>query len=51
MIDACNDLAITVVGEGVETAATRDKLIDLGCSLQQGYFFGRPVAPFGAASF
>jgi EAL domain-containing protein (putative c-di-GMP-specific phosphodiesterase class I) len=51
VIDACNDLAITVVGEGVETAAMRDKLLDLGCGLQQGYLFGRPGPPFGAPTF
>jgi EAL domain-containing protein (putative c-di-GMP-specific phosphodiesterase class I) len=37
---------ITVVGEGVETAAERDTLATLGCDLLQGYFFSRPAPPF-----
>jgi diguanylate cyclase (GGDEF)-like protein len=32
-----------VVAEGVETDAQLDFLIDLGCSLAQGYHLGRPV--------
>jgi len=36
-------LQITVVAEGVEEPAQRDLLLQLGCSLQQGYLFGRPM--------
>jgi EAL domain-containing protein (putative c-di-GMP-specific phosphodiesterase class I) len=36
------DMGILVVGEGVETEAERDVLIELGCDLLQGYLFGRP---------
>lgn len=43
---ACHELGIQVVGEGVETTACRDKLLELGCSLQQGYLFARPTVPF-----
>ncbi len=32
-----------VVGEGVETAEERDCLLELGCDLFQGYFFGKPA--------
>lgn len=32
-----------VVAEGVERAAQRDKLLELGCPVMQGYLFGRPV--------
>lgn len=42
----CNDLNISVVAEGVETAAERDTLIDLGIDLLQGYLFARPAPPF-----
>lgn len=34
---------LDVVAEGVETAAQRDFLIHNGCTLLQGYLFGRPV--------
>ena len=51
MIVACQTLGIAVVGEGVEKASTRDKLIELGCSLQQGYLYARPAPPFCEASF
>jgi len=37
-------LGMSVVAEGVETAAQRDALLALGCDELQGYFFGRPVA-------
>ena len=47
MTAVCHELGARVVAEGVETAAVRDALRDLGCDLLQGYFFGRP-APLGA---
>ena len=33
---------IQVVAEGVETAREADTVVELGCHLLQGYFFGRP---------
>lgn len=48
MARLCRDLGILVVAEGVETAAEKDVLVDLGCDLLQGYLFGRP-APQPAA--
>lgn len=38
-------LELRVVAEGVETAAQRDALIDLGCDELQGFFFARPMPP------
>jgi EAL domain-containing protein (putative c-di-GMP-specific phosphodiesterase class I) len=38
-------LGMSVVAEGVETAAQRDVLLALGCDEMQGFYFGRPVAP------
>jgi diguanylate cyclase (GGDEF)-like protein/PAS domain S-box-containing protein len=38
-----NSLGLNVVAEGVETAGQRDFLLENGCTLFQGYFFGRPV--------
>lgn len=36
-------LDISVVAEGVETAAQRDMLVQLGCTHLQGYLLGRPA--------
>jgi EAL domain-containing protein (putative c-di-GMP-specific phosphodiesterase class I) len=43
MARLCRDLRILVVAEGVETAAEKKVLTDLGCDLLQGYLFGRPM--------
>ena len=37
-------LGLDTVGEGIETAAQRDILLELGCSAGQGYLLGRPGA-------
>jgi EAL domain-containing protein (putative c-di-GMP-specific phosphodiesterase class I) len=42
-------LQITVVAEGVETAADVAALRRLGCEFGQGYYFGRP-RPLGEAA-
>jgi EAL domain-containing protein (putative c-di-GMP-specific phosphodiesterase class I) len=39
----CLELGIRVVAEGVETAAERDFLADIGITLMQGYFFAKPA--------
>ncbi|MGQ8365543.1 EAL domain-containing protein [Glaciecola sp. 1036] len=39
----CKDLGITVLAEGVETRAERDRLIEMGIFKQQGYYFGKPM--------
>ncbi len=44
----CDELGILVVAEGVQTAAERDKLAELGCDLLQGYLFARPERGFNA---
>jgi diguanylate cyclase (GGDEF)-like protein len=36
-------LDMTVIAEGVETQAQKDRLIALGCTQAQGYLFGRPI--------
>lgn len=43
MQEACADLGILMVAEGVETAAERDVLVTTGCDLFQGFFFARPA--------
>jgi EAL domain-containing protein (putative c-di-GMP-specific phosphodiesterase class I) len=44
--DLCRDQGITVIGEGVETDAEAQILVDLGCDLLQGYLIARPGLPF-----
>lgn len=38
-----SSLDLTVIAEGVETPEQRDRLIELGCTRQQGYLVGRPA--------
>ncbi len=42
----CDELGILVICEGIETFAERDKLVELGCDLFQGYLFARPSHSF-----
>jgi EAL domain-containing protein (putative c-di-GMP-specific phosphodiesterase class I) len=46
MIELCRDAGIQVIGEGVETDAEANTLVDLGCDLLQGYLIARPSLPF-----
>lgn len=47
MVQVCEDLAMEVVVEGVETIEERDALLDLGCDRMQGYLFARPSRELG----
>jgi len=47
--ELCHDMGVVVVGEGVEVIEERDKLVELGCDLLQGYLFARPAKPFPKA--
>jgi EAL domain-containing protein (putative c-di-GMP-specific phosphodiesterase class I) len=46
MIELCRDAHIQVIGEGVETEAEAQTLVDLGCDLLQGYLLAKPAPPF-----
>lgn len=46
IIGLCREHKILVIGEGVETQAECDFLVDAGCDLLQGYFIARPGPPF-----
>jgi diguanylate cyclase (GGDEF)-like protein len=56
MIKIAEALNLEVVAEGVETAAQADLLAGMGCSLLQGFHFGRPmplddlIAAFGRSA-
>jgi diguanylate cyclase (GGDEF)-like protein/PAS domain S-box-containing protein len=43
IVGMSHNLGIEVIAEGVETYAQRDFLAEAGCTLYQGYLFGRPV--------
>jgi EAL domain-containing protein (putative c-di-GMP-specific phosphodiesterase class I) len=45
------ELGIEAIAEGVETSAESQTLSALGCTLLQGYVFGRPGKPFPAVTF
>jgi diguanylate cyclase (GGDEF)-like protein len=45
IIQLAHGLDLTVTAEGVETTEGRDDLIQLGCDIGQGFFFGRPLGP------
>jgi EAL domain-containing protein (putative c-di-GMP-specific phosphodiesterase class I) len=43
IVDLGHNLALQVVGEGVETAAVLTSLRQTGCDIAQGYLLGRPM--------
>ncbi|WP_101759363.1 bifunctional diguanylate cyclase/phosphodiesterase [Oceanicoccus sp. KOV_DT_Chl] len=44
ILSICNELGLTSVAEGVETALQQQLLQKMGCDLLQGYLFSRPIA-------
>ena len=45
------NLGLTVIAEGVESAVQRDHLASIGCHVYQGYFFSRPLPLEGFEAF
>jgi EAL domain-containing protein (putative c-di-GMP-specific phosphodiesterase class I)/GGDEF domain-containing protein/PAS domain-containing protein len=45
VVAMAHSLGMNVTAEGVETSAQSAYLRSIGCDRQQGYLFGRPVAP------
>jgi EAL domain-containing protein (putative c-di-GMP-specific phosphodiesterase class I) len=46
IVGSCREMGFEIVAEGVENAAERDALVDIGCDLMQGYLFARPASGF-----
>ncbi len=44
MVSMCADGSIHLIAEGIETEDQRDRLLDAGVWLQQGYLHGRPTS-------
>ncbi|MEC3982493.1 EAL domain-containing protein, partial [Amycolatopsis sp. H20-H5] len=42
LVGLCADLDLAVVAEGIETAEQAELIIRAGCTMAQGYRFGRP---------
>jgi diguanylate cyclase (GGDEF)-like protein len=52
VVGLAHRLRLSVVAEGVETVHARDRLIEIGCDVAQGYWYSRPLpAPDVAAWF
>jgi diguanylate cyclase (GGDEF)-like protein len=45
IVGIADALHLEVIAEGAETAAQVDALLAIGCSIVQGYFFGKPTSP------
>ena len=43
VINLSKELEMTALTEGVETQQQYDQLVDMGCSLFQGYYFAKPM--------
>lgn len=48
MISMARQLGLEPVAEGIETREVADSLITMGCTLGQGFLFGRPMTPESA---
>ncbi len=47
IVDLGDSLELDVVGEGIELSEQRERLIELGCELGQGFLFARPATAEG----
>lgn len=51
LIGLCQELSMTVITEGVETAGERDAVLAAGCDALQGFLFGYPDRNFAQPRF
>jgi EAL domain-containing protein (putative c-di-GMP-specific phosphodiesterase class I) len=49
-IALAEQLNLTTVAEGIETAAQAEQLRELGCRCGQGYYFSKPIPPLQCRS-
>ena len=45
MLLLAKSVGLDVIAEGIETQAEADRLVELGCSIGQGFLFGKPMPP------
>lgn len=45
-IEMASIVEMTVVAEGIETKEQHEAMLELGCDIGQGYFFGRPTPDY-----
>jgi diguanylate cyclase (GGDEF)-like protein len=45
IVDLADGFGLRVIAEGIEQADQRERLIELGCELGQGFHFARPAPP------
>lgn len=46
ILEACRELQVRTIAEGIETQAALNTVRDMGIELGQGYFFGKPQPPY-----
>jgi diguanylate cyclase (GGDEF)-like protein len=51
ILTMCEGLDLEVVAEGIEEPLEAEKLKRLGCSMGQGYFYGRPVDALATSQY
>lgn len=51
VVDMARRLKITSLCEGVETPEQSDYLAEIGCEIQQGYYFSKPIPQFEFEEF
>jgi len=51
IVRLASSLDLTVVAEGIETAAQANVVAELGCTFGQGFHFGLPLSQLGVASY
>lgn len=44
VISLAQSMSLQLVAEGIELEAQKDKLLELGCHIGQGYFFSKPLS-------
>jgi EAL domain-containing protein (putative c-di-GMP-specific phosphodiesterase class I) len=51
VVEMAHRIGLRVVAEGVETSIQRDRLLDMHCDEQQGFYFSAPLPADSVAGF